>query len=71
MVEDKGVTIFVDPTSVMFILGTEMDFQEDKYYSVLPNIVRGKSLRMRESFLSLLSVTSRAKTASTPLGNLM
>ena len=33
MVEDKGVTIFVDPTSVMFILGSEMDLQEDKYYS--------------------------------------
>lgn len=33
MVEDKGVTIFVDPASVMFILGSEMDFQEDKYYS--------------------------------------
>jgi len=33
VVEDKGVTIFVDPASVMFILGSEMDFQQDKYYS--------------------------------------
>ncbi|MEJ0071041.1 MAG: iron-sulfur cluster biosynthesis family protein [Pseudomonadota bacterium] len=25
VVEDKGVTIFVDPTAVMFLIGTEMD----------------------------------------------
>ena len=29
-IEDKGVTVFVDPTAVMFILGSEMDYQEDK-----------------------------------------
>src|ERR1700741_1044501 len=30
VVEDKGVTILVDPKAVMFILGTEMDFIEEK-----------------------------------------
>ncbi|WP_455371910.1 HesB/IscA family protein [Limibacillus halophilus] len=33
VVEDKGVRIFIDPTAVMFLLGTEMDYQEDKLQS--------------------------------------
>ena len=33
IVEDNGVTIFVDPKAVMFLIGTEMDFVEDKLKS--------------------------------------
>jgi iron-sulfur cluster assembly protein len=33
IVEDKGVTIFIDPTAIMFIIGSEMDYKEDKYFS--------------------------------------
>jgi iron-sulfur cluster assembly protein len=33
VVQDKGVTILVDPKAVMFILGTEMDFIEEKLQS--------------------------------------
>lgn len=33
VVEDKGVTILIDPKATMFILGTEMDFVEDKLTS--------------------------------------
>ncbi len=33
LVEDKGVKIFIDPTAVMFILGSEMDYKEDKMFS--------------------------------------
>lgn len=33
MVEDKGVTIFIDPAAVMFIIGSEMDWSEDKFAS--------------------------------------
>ena len=33
VVEDKGVKIFIDPTAVMFLLGTEMDYVEDKIES--------------------------------------
>jgi len=29
-VEDKGVTILVDPRAVLFLLGTEMDYVTDK-----------------------------------------
>lgn len=33
VIEDKGVRIFIDPTAVMFLLGSEMDYQEDKLQS--------------------------------------
>jgi iron-sulfur cluster assembly protein len=33
LVEDKGVTILIDPKATMFILGTEMDFVDDKLES--------------------------------------
>lgn len=33
VVEDKGVTVLIDPKAVMFLLGTEMDFQDDKFKS--------------------------------------
>ncbi|MFN4088264.1 MAG: HesB/IscA family protein [Alphaproteobacteria bacterium] len=32
-VEEKGVTLFIDPTAVMFIVGSEMDYVEDKFES--------------------------------------
>ena len=33
VVEDRGVSIFVDPKAVMFLLGTEMDFKKEKLAS--------------------------------------
>ena len=30
VVEDKGVKIMVDPKAVLFLLGTEMDYQADR-----------------------------------------
>src|SRR5882762_2106472 len=33
VVEANGVTILIDPKATMFILGTEMDFVEDKLQS--------------------------------------
>lgn len=33
VVEDKGVKVFVDPKAVLFLLGTEMDFQVTKLAS--------------------------------------
>ncbi len=30
VVEEKGVTVLIDPKATMFILGTEMDWVEDK-----------------------------------------
>lgn len=33
VVEDKGVRILIDPKAVLFLLGTEMDYQQDKLSS--------------------------------------
>ena len=33
VVEDKGVKIFIDPKAILFLLGTEMDFQTTKMAS--------------------------------------
>lgn len=33
VVEDKGVTILIDPKATMFIIGAEMDFVEEKFKS--------------------------------------
>jgi len=33
VIEDKGVTILIDPKAVLFLLGTEMDFTADKLSS--------------------------------------
>jgi iron-sulfur cluster assembly protein len=30
VVEDKGVRVFIDPTAVLFLLGTEMDYKVDR-----------------------------------------
>ena len=31
VITDKGVTIFIDPTAVMFLMGCEMDWKEEKF----------------------------------------
>ena len=33
IVEDKGVKLLIDPSAVMFLLGTEMDYQVDQLRS--------------------------------------
>ena len=33
VVEDKGVKIFIDPTALVFLLGSEMDYVEDKFHT--------------------------------------
>ena len=32
-VEEKGVTLFIDPTAVMFLVGSEMDWEVTKFAS--------------------------------------
>jgi iron-sulfur cluster assembly protein len=33
VIEDRGIKIFIDPTSVMFLLGSEMDYVEDTFHT--------------------------------------
>ena len=42
VVEDKGVTVLIDPKAVMFILGTEMDYVEEKLQTASPSAIRTK-----------------------------
>ena len=30
-IEQNGITLFIDPTAVMFLMGSEMDWEEDKF----------------------------------------
>ena len=32
-VEDQGITILIDPAATMFLIGSEMDYREDKLQS--------------------------------------
>ena len=33
VVEDKGVKVLIDPTAVIYLLGTEMDYKKEKFSS--------------------------------------
>ena len=33
VVEDKGVRILIEPSAILYLLGTEMDFKTDKFTS--------------------------------------
>ena len=33
VIEEKGVKVFIDPNAIIYLLGTEMDYKEDKFSS--------------------------------------
>ena len=33
IIEDKGVKVLIDPKAIMYLLGTKMDYKEDKFAS--------------------------------------
>ena len=33
VIEDKGVKVFIDPSAVMYLLGTEMDYKQEQFSS--------------------------------------
>ncbi len=33
IIDDKGVKIYIDPAAVMFLIGTEMDWRDEKFSS--------------------------------------
>ena len=61
VVEDKGVTVLIDPKAVLFLLGTEMDFQTTKMSSqfVFNNPNQTSACGCGES-VALTPVTSEA-----------
>ena len=33
LIEEKGVKVFIDPSAIMYLLGTEMDYKEEQFSS--------------------------------------
>ena len=33
VIEDKGVKVFIDPSAIMYLLGTEMDYKKEQFSS--------------------------------------
>ena len=33
IIEDKGVKVFIDPSAIMYLLGTEMDYKKERFSS--------------------------------------
>ena len=33
IIEDKGVKVLIDPSAIMYLLGTEMDYKREKFSS--------------------------------------
>ena len=33
VIEEKGVKVFIDPKAIMYLLGTEMDYKQEKFSS--------------------------------------
>ena len=33
LIEDKGVKVFIDPSAIIYLIGTEMDYKKDEFSS--------------------------------------
>ena len=46
IIEDKGVKVLIDPTAVMYLLGTEMDYKEENFLlnSFLKTLMKPKDV---------------------------
>lgn len=63
VIEEKGVKLFVDPAAVLFLLGTEMDYEVTKFRSGFvfrnPNEVSacgcGESVELRQADPSMMA----------------
>ncbi len=67
IVEDKGAKLFIDPSAVLFLLGTEMDFEVTKFRSGFifknPNEVSacgcGESVSLQEANPAMMAGQDR------------
>ena len=52
VIEDKGVKVFIDPSAVMYLLGTEMDYKIEEFSSsfIFKNPNETERCRCGESF---------------------
>ena len=68
VIEDKGVKLFIDPKAILFLLGTEMDYQEDKLKSgfVFNNPNQTSACGCGESVSIVPAATDQLDTAQKP-----
>jgi len=68
VVEDKGVTILIDPAAILFLLGTEMDYTVDKLSSgfVFNNPNQTSACGCGESVSITPAATAAADAAGQP-----
>ena len=38
VIEDKGVKVFIDPSAIMYLLGTEMDYKKEQFSSTFVSV---------------------------------
>ncbi|XP_057803986.1 iron-sulfur assembly protein IscA-like 1, mitochondrial [Salvia miltiorrhiza] len=67
LVEDKGVKILIDPKALMHVIGTKMDFVDDKLRSefVFINPNSAGQCGCGESFMTISSSEAAAKRSGT------
>ena len=67
VIEDKGIKLLIDPTAVMFLLGTEMDYRSDRMRSgfVFNNPNQTSACGSGES-VSLKPAATAAESAAVP-----
>ena len=68
IVEDKGVTMLVDPKAVMFILGTEMDYVEEKLQPALSSAIRTKKAAAAAAKFHVSRLMERGRPARISAG---
>ena len=65
VMEDKGVKIFIDPKAILFLIGTEMDFVQEKLGArfVFNNPNQTGRLRLRRN-VSITPIDARCGQAA-------
>ena len=58
IIEEKGVKVLIDPKAIIYLLGTEMDYKEDKFSSqfVFKNPNETERCGCGESFKNLTTI---------------
>ena len=66
VVEDKGVRILIDPSAVLFLLGTEMDYRTDRMSSGFVFNNPNQTIRLRLRQIRFAHAGSRDEPRSCP-----
>ena len=54
--EDKGVKVLIDPKAIIYLLGTEMDYKKEQFFSSYSKTQVNREMWLRRVFLNLAAV---------------